>query len=84
MAQGQQVAHQRLVAIIVDECPLFGVGRSIEHVLLLFELDAPGLLGKIARSIAAFADGAGFGEQGIRAVADDAILIAFSRSLSTA
>ena len=46
--EGEEVTHQRLVAVVVDECPLPGVGRCIEHVLLAFELDAPGLLGEIA------------------------------------
>ena len=46
--KGQEIAHQRLVSIIVDEGPFLRFGRSVENTLLLVELDAIGLLGEAA------------------------------------
>ena len=42
--EGQQITHQRLVTVVIDERPFLGLGRCIEHVLLLIKLDAIGLL----------------------------------------
>ena len=69
--KGEEVAHQGLVAIIVDERPFLGIGGSVEHVLRAFEFDAPGLLGEVSRSIAAFADGTCLGEKSRGAIPDD-------------
>ena len=61
--ESQQVAHQRLVAVVVYQGPLLGLCRCIEHVLLLVELDAPRLLRERSRGVSAFADAPRCAEQ---------------------
>ena len=46
--EGQQIAHQGLIAIIIDKRPFLRLCRGIEHMLLLVELDAIGFLGEVA------------------------------------
>ncbi len=42
--KSQEITHQRLVAVVIDERPFLGLGRGIKHMLLLFKLDTIGLL----------------------------------------
>ena len=58
--KSNQIAHQRLVTVVVDERPLLSLPRSTGHQLFLVELDTVRLLGEIARGIATFTSGAGF------------------------
>ena len=56
--EGHEVAHQGFVVVVVDECPLLGLGRRahvgvLEDTMRLVELDAVGLLGMCHRSVAA-------------------------------
>ena len=56
--EGYKVAHQRLVVVVVDECPLLCLRLGahvgvLEDAVRLVELDAVGLLGMLHRSIAA-------------------------------
>ena len=56
--EGHEVAHQGFVVVVVDECPLLGLGRRahvrvLEDAMRLVELDAVGLLGVCHRSVAA-------------------------------
>ena len=44
--KGHQVAHQRLVAIVIDERPFLRFGRRIEHILFLVKLNPIGFLGE--------------------------------------
>ena len=46
--EGQQIAHQGLIAIIIDKRPFLRLCRGIEHMLLLVELDAIGFLGALS------------------------------------
>ena len=46
--KGQQVPHQGLVTVVVDERPFLGLSRGFEHVLFLIELDTVGLFRKTA------------------------------------
>ena len=62
----KDVAHQGLVAIVVDERPLLCLGRTLkrrilQHVMALsvIELDAVGLLGKLDAGIATETGGYG-------------------------
>ena len=70
--EGQTVAQQGLVAIVVDERPLLGLGRRVERTLLLVELDAVGLLGVRHRVVAAQSRRAVLLEDGLAVVRDDA------------
>ncbi len=70
--EGQAVAQQGLVAVVVDERPLLGFGRSVERTLLFVELDAVGLLGVRHRVVASQPRRAVLFEDGSAAVGDDA------------
>ena len=50
--KGQKVAHERLVAIVVDECPLLGFCRGVKHLVLLIVLNAVWFLGEANGGIA--------------------------------
>ena len=46
--EGQQVAHQRLVTVVIDQRPFLCLSRGIKHVLFGIELDSPRFLGEVA------------------------------------
>ena len=68
---GQQVAHEGLVAVVVDEHPFLRLGGRIQHAVFLVVLDAVGFLGEGVGAVAPAADDTGVGAQGFVLVADD-------------
>ena len=50
--EGQDVAQQRLVAVVINQCPLLRLGGCAEQFDLLVELKAIGFLGELPAGIA--------------------------------
>ena len=53
--EGQDVAQQRLVAVVINQCPLLRLGGCAEQFDLLVELKAIGFLGELPAGIASAA-----------------------------
>ena len=52
--ESEQISHQSLITIIIDQSPLLCLGRGIKHILFLVKLDTPWFLGESARIVASF------------------------------